>query len=62
MSKSGITREKMGKTSAFPLSGRGSGGGGKLPYERGQDARRLALGVLISNFGLITAFWAKRNS
>ena len=27
MSKSGITREKMGKTSAFPLSGRGRGGG-----------------------------------
>ena len=27
-------------------------GGGELPYERGGDARRLALGVHISDFGL----------
>ena len=26
MSKSGITREKVGKTSTFPLAGRGRGG------------------------------------
>ena len=28
------------------------GGGGRLPYERGGDARRLAQGVYISDFGL----------
>ena len=27
MSKSGITREKVGKTSTFPLAGRWGGGG-----------------------------------
>ena len=36
---------ESGKTSTFPLAGSGGGGGGwELPYERGQDARRLALG------------------
>ena len=31
MSKSGITREKVGKTSTFPLAGRwGAGGGGNF--------------------------------
>ena len=41
--KIGYNERKVGKTSTFLLPG-GLGGGGKLPYERGQDARRLALG------------------
>ena len=31
---------------------RGGGGGGELAYERGGDARCLAYGVQISDFGL----------
>ena len=39
---------------------RGVGGGG-FPYERGGDARRLALGVKISDFGEKNVFKKAKN-
>ena len=52
MSKSGITREKMGKTSAFPLSGRGSGGGGGNFHMKGDKM------PIVSLWGVNFEFWS----